>query len=614
MGAERPAAQARNQRLIDRGPMSAAATSATSLVSRCAVCKIDRKGRFVFLDDETEKLLGLSQVELFAKPFADFLDPADHEVINEMTSQFNRYESFYDAAPVTVINSHGKRIRATVVVSLNFAAGNPVNYEIIINTVSAPKLPESKPVAEDGSRRFLRSLRDLQPPSESPAAATAIVEALHNYIRSQSVGLYDASEETPRMIASIGEAPPDPAEFEGLDSQCYTTVLEISGEEEYLLKVRFDDSVIDDELASARERAELAALLVAQLLSPRESREREFVAADTFSLVDLLEKMQVAAALFGSEGHLVDDNERMRHLLPSGAVSCLDDFSKELVTSGSTDARANIRTYIEASDSATAPPNLELAVCLPSGRPARLTIFRLAPGSEDRSAYCTLSSEGVGAGSMEREPLPIGREFIQGAIEKLRASISAGLSVSRKIDHEHRSELTRDGGFYLECLANHLLKIQGVADKLASTASFVAESEKPALTDLKLLVDQILPEIQSAYPQVRLSLNKSSLPKIEAEQRKLRRVIKEILSHLVAHATGAKAGISVGATINAKECHIRIKCDGAAIPRSHLENAFDNPGLGVTRELVASMGGSLKLAKSTGKGSVLTVTLPTRKV
>ncbi len=601
--------------------MAAAATSAPTRVSRCAVCKIDRKGRFVYLDEETERLLGLSQVELFAKPFAEFLDPADHEVIDEITSQFNRYESFYDAAPVTIIDSHGQRIAATVVVSLNFAAGNPVNYEIIINTAGQPGPTRNQPSENNGSQEYLSFLRDVRLPSDSPAAASDVVEALRVYTGAQTVELYETSGEVSHLVASAGQQSADDSarqtdhsDTEEASLHCYRTVLDLSQEEEYLLKVAFDESWSDDQLEPALDRAELAAALLVKTLATSGEVVPEYTSADTFSLIDLLGKMQIGAALFDSEGHLVDQNEKLRGLLAMDTVSCLADFSQRLAEAGEPDTEAHIRAYFEASDSTKSPPNLELPVRLSSGQPADLTIFRLAPGSEDQSAYCILSPVDARGQQRAGEPLPLSRGFIREAIEQLRSSISAGLSMSQKLDHEHHSELKRDGGFYLNCLSNHLHKAGTSLDELSSAASFALDPDRPSPTDLGLLVDQILPEIAEAYPQVKLSMKKSGMPKVTISRKKIRTILKNVLTHLVANAVGSTVGINIRATVNTKVCHLRIKCEGAAIPQKHLDHPFDPAGMGVTCELVTILGGQLELAKSRGRGSVLTIALPIEEV
>ena len=601
--------------------MADAATTTTSRVSRCAVCKIDRKGRFVYLDDETEKLLGLSQVELFAKPFSEFLDPADHTVIDEITSQFNRYESFYDAAPVTIIDSQGHRLAATVVVSLNFAAGNPVNYEIIINTAGQVQPSENHAAEIDDSRLFLEFLKDVESPSGSPRGATAIAEALRKYTGAQAVALYENSEEASKLIASAGHRLEDSTDAannetaaEKAPSNTYSTLLELAEGEEYSLKVTFDDAWSSDRFERARQRAELASSVLARTLVIPRDAEPVYNSADTFSLIELLDKMHIGAALFDAEGHLVDHNQKLRHLLPMDTVTGLDEFARKLAEAGAKETEAHFTAWMEAGDEAANPPHLELPVTLSSGCTANLAVFRLAPGTKDRSAYCTLAPLESCRREGAREPLPLSRRFIREAIERLQSSVSAGLSVFQKIDHEYRGQLERDGSFQLNCLNNHLLKTRAILKKLNLAARFAMEPEPPRPTDLDLLVDQVASEVSQDHPQVKLSLNKSNLPRISLSRKKLKGVLKNILTHLVANAAGGKVGLNISAAVNAKECNLRIKCEGTAVPQKYLEHSFDPAGLGVTRELLATMGGQLELVKSHGRGSVLTLSLPTKEV
>jgi PAS domain S-box-containing protein len=71
---------------------------------RCAVCKIDLKGRFVYIDEEIENLLGCTKEELFGKTIIEFLDEPSQEVVNRLISQRNHYESFYDTTGINIVN------------------------------------------------------------------------------------------------------------------------------------------------------------------------------------------------------------------------------------------------------------------------------------------------------------------------------------------------------------------------------------------------------------------------------------------------------------------------------------------------------------------------------
>ena len=118
--------------------MTATGTENHPGVQRCAVCKIDRKGRFILADQAAQDLFGLSEVELFGRPLVDFVDPSDHATIGVITSNRNPYETVFDAAPVNLLGARQRRIAATLIVSVNFGGGNPANYQIIIYADQPP--------------------------------------------------------------------------------------------------------------------------------------------------------------------------------------------------------------------------------------------------------------------------------------------------------------------------------------------------------------------------------------------------------------------------------------------------------------------------------------------
>ena len=54
---------------------------------RCAVCKVDLKGRFVYIDEEIENLLGYTKEELFGKSLSDFLDETSIVLLEQLLIQ-----------------------------------------------------------------------------------------------------------------------------------------------------------------------------------------------------------------------------------------------------------------------------------------------------------------------------------------------------------------------------------------------------------------------------------------------------------------------------------------------------------------------------------------------
>ncbi|MGH8015628.1 MAG: PAS domain-containing protein, partial [Candidatus Zixiibacteriota bacterium] len=109
------------------------------VLQRCAVCKIDLKGRFAFIDEEFLELTGYTYEELLGKPLSGVLDSAGQHLINQLLSERSHYETVYDSAPMTFIDKNRQPIRVTVIMFLNFIGGNPVNFQLIITSQAIPQ-------------------------------------------------------------------------------------------------------------------------------------------------------------------------------------------------------------------------------------------------------------------------------------------------------------------------------------------------------------------------------------------------------------------------------------------------------------------------------------------
>jgi len=101
-------------------------------LTQCAVFKVDRKGRFVFVDDLTEKILAAKCEDLYVKDIQDFLDESSRTALVHILECDKTYETFYRPLVLVIRDTNGGEHRHTAVVSLNFVAGNPANYQIVL--------------------------------------------------------------------------------------------------------------------------------------------------------------------------------------------------------------------------------------------------------------------------------------------------------------------------------------------------------------------------------------------------------------------------------------------------------------------------------------------------
>lgn len=126
----------------------------SQIAARCAVFKIDLKGRFVYIDNEVEELLGLSLEELFGKSLGEYISTQSRQLLEDILARHNRYESFYDAVTLAVKLRDEEFHTFDAVITLNFIGGNPVNYQVIL----LPRKSEELAQPKNYERRFLSLL------------------------------------------------------------------------------------------------------------------------------------------------------------------------------------------------------------------------------------------------------------------------------------------------------------------------------------------------------------------------------------------------------------------------------------------------------------------------
>ncbi|MBK7140994.1 MAG: PAS domain S-box protein [bacterium] len=160
-------------------------------VRRCAVCRINMKCRFVYVDDGVEKLVGFTREELFGKSFLDFIDEADRPHFSRILEQRNHFEANFDITAVNLLSRDQQRIPANVVVSLNFIAGNPVNFQIIIDAGCQEEPIQRIALERLDYREFVDKLLYADPNSYVADA----LDGIYEYLGDEQCLIYQVSGE-----------------------------------------------------------------------------------------------------------------------------------------------------------------------------------------------------------------------------------------------------------------------------------------------------------------------------------------------------------------------------------------------------------------------------------
>jgi len=130
---------------------------------RCPVFRIDLKGRFVNVDDLTEKFFGYPSEYYFGKNISEFLDESSQLIVEEILSTGRHFETFFKSVNLSFVDANRNTNDVGAVISLNFIGGNPANYQFILTSAFPAQLGDmiAEEEAESDLERIARSLFDL---------------------------------------------------------------------------------------------------------------------------------------------------------------------------------------------------------------------------------------------------------------------------------------------------------------------------------------------------------------------------------------------------------------------------------------------------------------------
>ncbi len=173
---------------------------------QCPVFKIDRQGRFVYIDSRTEKLLGVSAEELFVKNIEEFLDKESFDSLRRILESGRSCETFHYPLKVNIYDIAGKTHSFSAVVSQNFVAGNPANYQLIL----VPNEPSTERreayVADEHKKDIIAELAHTVVEAEE-IELSQIAETIVTDENILSVEIYSLKKDQPELLASATRRP-----------------------------------------------------------------------------------------------------------------------------------------------------------------------------------------------------------------------------------------------------------------------------------------------------------------------------------------------------------------------------------------------------------------------
>ncbi len=434
---------------------------------RCAECKIDLRGRFVFVDDETETLLGRPREELFGQPITDVLDQSSQDVIDHILAVRNHYETHFDYAPLTLISRDGRHLPVDVTISLCFNSGNPVNYQLILKPHSSQVRTIDDIETGLGTEEFVERCLALEP----TARYRQLAELLREFAAAEQVAIYLVAGDHLEPRAGAGKDSESPFAFDSIpavndlhqrialtdEEYAFTDtdnarmaqdadgvappeyVTPVSVEDDVcLLRFIFDPTMASDAKQLAVMRARLAKRLVGHLFNNRpDLAETDSHDINVQFTIGFLSSLGIGAFLTDAAGGIIGYNPALADMLGEvGLGETCHDFVS-LLEQGENAGLAALLDRSPTDDSG----ERRVEVTLPSGEHCLLVVMRLSDDVADHSACWVFMRKSPGeAGPTEN---PERRDAMSRLIDDLKPTLDELTSTAEQLSSDYCQQVDK---------------------------------------------------------------------------------------------------------------------------------------------------------------------------
>ncbi len=391
------------------------------VITRCAVCKIDLKGKFVFIDDLVEQLLGYSKENLFGKPLHDFLDKKSAAVLDDILNVRNNYESFYDTTILHFINKNNKSFCLKVVTSLNFIAGNPVNFQLIIDTENITTQTVSRDTIDE--KEILDIISSLS--TETLSDTNILIKFFHELSNADSTAMYLSNENQLELVATS-----EGSNIENIIEKTLTETSQIhfdyaeSGKrysflndkdvslaiEKYqkapnefllpliisdgfrcLMRMNYPSTYNITRLEKIYKKLLLASSVVEKILTLQNEYGSAEDSVDIKFTIGFLESINIPAFLTNPEGDIIGYNPSMREYFSENILNgSYFNLFKSLTKHNKKNLIDSISDYVNSPFDPSQSSDKQFELFLSKTKVKKLTVLKIGDKETDRSACFVL--------------------------------------------------------------------------------------------------------------------------------------------------------------------------------------------------------------------------------
>ena len=608
----------------------------------CAVFKIDLKGRFVYVDDETEELFGLSREELFGKSLYDFISPESHRLINDVFGRHARYELFYEAVPLVIRSHDGRFRRLEAVLTINFISGNPVNYQFIL------RLSEASEISPRVNwENHLLQLLQGDPETVEFDHVAEIFCAAGGYSQSEC---YIPDDRDSLMM--VGSYPPGSPNH---TAPVYLEQLRASGRDRFSFIP--EDVTRHEGFGDGRSEAVLCLWfgndknLIVRLLGPKDYHPSEQRIANIHLISDLWNRHFESGTKLPSPGEMFSLLGRAGDALGMGLAIINDEYEIAYINdacyklTGMSEDKEPVRDFREIyrrwnvqdcearslpfgqSPFARAMESRKSClgpICVPAGK-GRMTAVATPLEIAESSFYLFCIHQHAGEAGDESSAAITRNPELLSLVHDIRAPLITIDAFSRRLRTNHAEGLGNDGTFLVDGIMENSRILREMIDGLNELSRTRTDQEPPQDVYLKEIVRDIIGQLTAAYPEKNCRIKYiGSLPSVSAPKRKLMTVLRNILDNAFKYAASAEPAIEIEYSLDGLWHRLSISDNGPGIGPDYAQKVFSpffrapeaaaisgsGIGLALAYDIVTSWGGKIWVDRPEVPGATISFTLP----
>jgi signal transduction histidine kinase len=204
-----------------------------------------------------------------------------------------------------------------------------------------------------------------------------------------------------------------------------------------------------------------------------------------------------------------------------------------------------------------------------------------------------------------------------------------GVTFGRLLEQSYADSLGIQGKDYLDRMVNATERMQALLTSLLDYARIITQAEPFRSVDLAAIVREVLSDLEVSIEKNGGEVRVCDLPTVEADPMQMRQLFQNLIGNaLKFHKEGEKPHIEVrGTSLRNGITEIVVTDNGIGFDDKHLGKIFipfqklhgrsayggTGMGLAICKKIVDRHDGTITARSIPGRGSVFTVTLPSKQ-